>query len=135
MPRHRRTYREVDGVRVEGAWRPVFVRDGGFYELTRLLIHAGGKTDCRGLPGSDEFRAEVSSGRIATAIEPGAQAPAHQMASWRMAGPVSWVTADQLIAEVRDEIARLRGDPASEDRWIEALAATRPVRPGTEAGA
>lgn len=38
-----------------------------------------------------------------------------------MGDPVSAVTAEQLIAEVRDEIERLRGEPASEDRCLAAL--------------
>jgi hypothetical protein len=43
------------------------------------------------------------------------------VASWRMADPVSHVTAEQLIAEIRDETARLRGGQTSQDSCLAAL--------------
>ena len=116
-----RTYRIVDGARIEGTWRPVFIRNGDTYHLTDLLIYADGKVDCWGLAGFEEFCAKVRSGWVATQIVPGARASAFMAASWRMADPVSWVTADQLIAEVSDEITRLRGQPTSEDLCMAAL--------------
>ncbi|MBV9380612.1 MAG: NADAR family protein [Streptosporangiaceae bacterium] len=121
MPWHKRTYREVDGARVEGTWRPAFIRNGDTYYLTDLLIYADGTVDCGGLAGFDEFCAQVRSGWVATAIEPGVRASAFMVASWRMTDPVSRVRADELIAEVRDEIARLRGEPTSQERCVEAL--------------
>jgi len=120
MPTYQRTYRIVDGARIEGTWRPAFIRNGDYY-LTDLLIYADGKVDCWGLVGFEEFCAKVRDGWVATTIAPGARASAHMLASWHMADPVSWVTAEQLIAEVRDEIERLRGEPTSEDRCLAAL--------------
>ena len=120
MSLHRRTYRSVDGARIEGTWRPAFIRNGDYY-LADLLIYADGKVDCWGLVDFEEFCAKVRGGWVATTFAPGARASAHMVASWRMGDPVSAVTAEQLIAEVRDEIERLRGEPASEDRCLAAL--------------
>jgi predicted NAD-dependent protein-ADP-ribosyltransferase YbiA (DUF1768 family) len=120
MSSRRPTYRIVDGARIEGTWRPAFIRNGDYY-LTDLLIYADGKVDCWGLVDIEEFCARVRDGWVATTFPSAARASAHMVASWRMVDPVSSVTGDQLIAEVRDEIERLRGEPASEDRCLAAL--------------
>lgn len=120
MALQHRTYRVVDGARIGGTWRPAFIRNGDYY-LTNLLIYADGKVDCWGLVDFDEFCAKVRGGWVATTFTPGARASAHMVASWRMTDPVSAVTAEELIAEVRDEIDRLRGEPTSEDRCLSAL--------------
>jgi len=120
MSLRRRTYRIVDGARIDGTWRPVFIRNGDYY-LADLLIYADGKVDCWGLVDFEEFCEKVRGGWVATTFAPGARASAHMVASWRMADPVSAVTAAQLIAEVRDEIQRLRDEPASDDRCLAAL--------------
>lgn len=120
MPLRRRTYRIVDGARVEGTWRPVFIRNGNYY-LTDLLIYADGKVDSWGLVDFEEFCAQVNSGWVATTFTPGALASAHMVASWRIADPVSAITPEELIAEVRDEINELRGEPTSGDRCLDAL--------------
>ena len=120
MSWRRRTYRIVDGARVEGTWRPAFIRNGDYF-LADLLIYADGKVDCWGLVDFEEFCEKVRSGWVATTYMPGARASAHMVASWRMADPVSAVTAEQLIAEVSDEIKRLRDEPTSEDRCLAAL--------------
>ncbi len=121
MASWQRTYRIVDGARIEGTWRPAFIRNGDRYYLTELLIYADGKVDCWGLVDFGEFCAKVRDGWVATTFTPGAWASAHAVASWRMAEPVSAVTAEELIGEVRDEIEGLRGEPASQDRCLGAL--------------
>lgn len=120
MSLRRRTCRMVDGALIEGTWRPVFIRNGD-YHLTELLIYADGKVDCWGLLDFEEFCDKVREGWVATTFAPGARASAHMVAFWRMTDPVSTVTAEQLIAEVRDEIRRLRGEPASDDHCLAAL--------------
>lgn len=100
MSLRRRTYRMVDGARIEGTWRPVFIRNGDYY-LADLLIYADGKVHCWGLVDFGEFCQQVRGGWVATTFAPGARASAHMVASWRMADPVSAVTAEHLIAEVR----------------------------------
>jgi predicted NAD-dependent protein-ADP-ribosyltransferase YbiA (DUF1768 family) len=121
----------VDGARVEGTWRPAFIRNRD-YHLTDLLIYADGKVDCWGLVDFEEFCEKVRQGWVATTFVPGARASGHLLASWRMTDPVSAVSAEELIAEVRDEIQRLRGEPTSEDRCLallrQYLAAPGPAR-------
>lgn len=131
MPLRRRTYRIVDGARIEGTWRPVFIRNGNYF-LTDLLIYADGKVDSWGLVDFEEFCSQVRSGWVATTFTPGTLASAHMVASWRMTDPVSAIAPEDLIAEVRGEIERLRGEPTSEDRCLAALrqylAAPSPAR-------
>jgi hypothetical protein len=98
----------VDGARIEGTWRPAFIRNGDSYYLTDLLIFADDKVDCWGLVDFEEFCGKVRTGWVATSFIDGAQASAHLLASWRMTDPVSAVSAEELIAEVADEIAAAR---------------------------
>lgn len=121
MSSRQRTYRIVDGARIEGTWRPAFIRNGDSYYLTDLLIFADDKVDCWGLVDFEEFCGKVRAGWVATSFADGAQASAHLLASWRMTDPVSAVSAGELIAEVADEIARLRGEPDSEELCLAAL--------------
>ena len=110
----------VDGERMEGTWRHAFVRNGDYY-LTDLLIYADGKVDCWGLVDFSEFCSKVRSGWVATEFPQGARASAHHVASWVMDQPQSWVSAEELIGEVADEIAWLRGEPTSSDRCQAAV--------------
>jgi predicted NAD-dependent protein-ADP-ribosyltransferase YbiA (DUF1768 family) len=116
-----RTYREVDGERIEGTWRPVFIRNGSTYFLTDLLIYADGAIWCWEWVDLDGLRQKLDSGRVATHLEPGAEASAHDLASWRFTDPQTWVFADDLLGEVADEIDRLNGRPDSTDRCLQAL--------------
>lgn len=118
-----RTYRVVDGERIEGTWRHVFIKNGGTYFLADLLIYADGMVDAWEPLDFDGFCAKVRSGWVATSITPGAPASAHNLAGWTMTEPWGTVTAEELIGEVRDEIARLRGEPTSEDRCRDAVRA------------
>ncbi|MBC6456691.1 NADAR family protein [Actinomadura sp. HBU206391] len=115
-----RTWRDVDGVRVEGCWRHAFIRNGGRYFFTDLKIYADGMVDCWGLVPFEEFAHKVRSGWVATEFEDGADASAHGVAGWTMTSPRGWVEADDLIAEVADDIERLNDRPTSEDRCLAA---------------
>ncbi|MFB7366590.1 DUF7638 domain-containing protein, partial [Streptomyces hydrogenans] len=70
------TYRTVDGVRIPGTWRHVFIRNGRYF-LTDLLIYADGLVDCWGLVTVEEFEEKVRSGWVATTLPDGAGASAH----------------------------------------------------------
>lgn len=125
MPAWRRTYRDVDGRRVEGTWRPIFVHNGGYF-LTELMVYADGLIDCGdGLITFDEFWARVASDRVVTAIPRGARASVHLLASWIFVDPEMHITADELVAEVADELERLAGRPTAADRCRAALDALR----------
>jgi predicted NAD-dependent protein-ADP-ribosyltransferase YbiA (DUF1768 family) len=123
MAWHKRTYRVVDGERIEGTWRHVFINNGGTYFLADLLIYADGTVDAWEPLDFDGFCAKVRSGWVATSITPDARASAYNLAGWTMAEPWGTVTAEELIGEVRDEIARLRGEPTSQDRCLDAVRA------------
>ncbi|MEV0648491.1 NADAR family protein [Phytomonospora sp. NPDC050363] len=110
-----RTWREVDGVRVEGTRRPVFVNNGGIHFLTDLEIYADGVIHCSGHLNLDGLATELASGRISVAPPEGARASAHHLAAWTFAAPHSALTPPMLLGEVADEIELLNGRPDS--RW------------------
>ncbi|MFC5821919.1 NADAR family protein [Nonomuraea harbinensis] len=117
MPR--RTFREVDGERVEGVSRPVFIRNAGRYFLTDLVIYADGAIDAWGLTDLDGLRRHLETGWVATSLKPGQWASAHQLASWKLAEPSMSVTADDLLGQVADAIEQLNGRPDSSRRcWL-----------------
>ena len=104
-----RTSREVDGENVIGSWRHAFINNGGSYYLTDLIVYADGLVDCWGLVTLDEFRDKLRTGWVATTFTEGANASAHEVASWTFTNVRSWVTADELYGEVVGEIEALNG--------------------------
>jgi len=113
-----KTYRVVDGQRIEGVMRPAFINNGGRYFLTNLRIYADGMVDCWGSCTFDEFADKVRKGWVATVLPDGAQASAHHVGHWTMSEPGGWVDADGLIGEVADEIDTLAGRPDSTKRCL-----------------
>ncbi|GAA4604085.1 putative NAD-dependent protein-ADP-ribosyltransferase YbiA (DUF1768 family) [Actinoplanes octamycinicus] len=118
----RRTYRDVDGLRVEGVGETVLVRNGGSYYLHDLRIYADGRIDSGSGPlvDLDGLRAELLSGRVATAPAEGARG-ASPYAEWRFADVRSRVDADMFLGEVADRIDRLNHRPDSAQRCRAAL--------------
>ncbi|MEU8244350.1 NADAR family protein [Actinoplanes missouriensis] len=121
MALDRRTYRTVDGERIEGTWRPIFIRNGRNYFLTDLLIFADGALYCWEWVDLDGLRSKLESGWVATALEPGVTASAHHLASWVLTDPMMAVSAEDLLGEVADEIDQLNGRPDSTSRCMAAL--------------
>jgi predicted NAD-dependent protein-ADP-ribosyltransferase YbiA (DUF1768 family) len=117
----KRTSRQVEGHEVAGRTRLAFIKNGGTYFLTELVIYADGMVDCWDLVDLDEFERKVRSGWVATTFEDGAQASAHHLASWTMSSSQPWVSADELIGEVRDTADDLAGRPDSTERCLAAL--------------
>lgn len=109
----RRTWRDVDGVRIEGVTRHAFIHNGRSYFLTDLAIYADGMIDCWGLVTLEGFAAKLQSGWVATKFEEGARASVHGTAMWKFSEPSSWVTPDMLLGEIRDVIDRLNKRPDS----------------------
>src|SRR5512139_2446111 len=121
MPIRQRTWREVDGERIEGTWRPAFIHNGGRYFLTDLLIYADGMIYCWELVTLDEFAAKLASGWVAVEFPDGGQASAHHLGSWKFAEPHTWLTPEMLLGEIRDDIDQLNGRPDSTARCLAAL--------------
>lgn len=115
-----RTFRVVDGERIEGTWRPIFIHNWT-YHLTDLLIYADGAIWCWEWVDLDGLRAKLAEGWIATEIPPGARASAHQLASWVFDEPRVWIDPDDFVVQVADEIDRLNDRPDSTDRCLEVL--------------
>lgn len=115
-----RTYRVVDGERIEGTWRHVFIRNGDTYFLTDLLVYADGAIWCWEWVDLDGLHAKIDSGWVATSIADGARASAHEVASWRFTDPMTWVSGEELLGEVADAIESLNGRPDSTDRCLQA---------------
>src|SRR5690348_8104872 len=121
MPYSNRTYRIVDGERIEGSWRHVFIKNGAFFFLSDLKIYADGMIDCWGLVDLATFREKVASGWVATTFPQGARASVNHLVGWKFDEPEMWLTPDQLIAEVADEIERLARRPTTSDKCLAAL--------------
>lgn len=122
MIRNRVTYRTVDGVRIPGTWRHVFIRNGRYF-LTDLSIYADGLVDCWGLVTLEEFEEKLRSGWVATDLPDGAPAAAHGMARWKFSEPQSQLTPEVLLSEVRDTIDQLNNRPDSTGRCLAAVLA------------
>jgi ribA/ribD-fused uncharacterized protein len=115
------TFRHVDGEQIPGITRHAFIRNGGNYFLTDLIIYADGLVNCWGLVDLAEFEQKLRSGWVATTLEEGASASVHHVASWKFAEPQSWVTPEMLLGEVRDEIDKLNSRPDSSARCRAAV--------------
>ncbi len=113
-----RTYRIVDEERIDGILRPIFIRNGGDFYLTDLKIFADGAIHYREWGDLDGLRSKLAAGWVATTLDEGARASAHDLASWRFGKVVTWITAEELLGEVVDAIDRLNGRPDSTDRCI-----------------
>lgn len=125
VARPRRTYRNVDGERVEGTWRHIFTRNGDTYYLADLIVYADGAIDCGvgGLTDLHGLRRYLHSGRVATTLQDGSRASAHHVASWRFAEPDTWIDVDMLLGEVADDLDFLNGRPDSSERCLLAVEA------------
>lgn len=118
-----KTYRYVGDELVKGVWRPVLTENYDDHSLDYLYIYADGvirfETDFYDL---DELRDLLIEGdRIVTGIADGTRVSAHEVGSWTVTGFRSWVTAEELIGEIADEIETLNGRPDSTDRCRQAL--------------
>lgn len=121
MPYLNRTYRVVDGERIEGSWRHIFIKNGNTYFLSALKVYADGIIDCWDLVNFTTFQQKVASGWVATDLPQGAQASAFHLGMWRFDKPFSALTPQQLIAEVADEIEHLAGRTTSSERCLATL--------------
>jgi predicted NAD-dependent protein-ADP-ribosyltransferase YbiA (DUF1768 family) len=115
------TYRIVDGERIEGSWRHIFIKNGNTYFLTDLEVYADGMVDCWGVIDFATFQQKVKSGWVATTFAQGARASVHHLVTWQFDQAMSWLAPQDLITEVGNEIERLAGRPALEDRLHAAL--------------
>lgn len=115
-----RIYREVDGERIDGTSRPVFIRNGRNYYLTDLRVYADGSIWCWEWVDLDGLREKLRTGWVATRLQAGEQASAHDLAMWRFAEPQMVITAECLLGEVADDIDTLNGRPDSSARCIQA---------------
>lgn len=124
-----RTWRNVDGERIEGTWRHAFIRNGRDYHLTDLIIYADEVVDCWGLVTLDEFEGKLASGWVATTLEEGARASAHDLAAWKLAEPQMGMTPQRLLGEVRDTIDRSSGGRSLEDAFLVSRRGARGICP------
>lgn len=114
------TFRIVDGERIPGTWRPIFIHNGNYY-LTDLLIYADGAIWCWEWVDLDGLRAKLDQGWIATELPQGARGSAHGLASWLFDEPSCWIDPDDFVIQVADDIDRLNGRPDSTGRCLEIL--------------
>jgi predicted NAD-dependent protein-ADP-ribosyltransferase YbiA (DUF1768 family) len=114
-----RAYRIVDGERIDGTRRSVFVHNGD-YHLADLVVYADGVIGCWGEMTLPELRDHLRTGWVTLRPEAGAIGDAG-FARWRFTEPQSWLTVDDFVAEIADEIERLAGRPTTADRCQAAL--------------
>ncbi|WP_415646383.1 NADAR family protein [Stackebrandtia soli] len=117
----KRTYRYVDGARVEGTWQHIFIRNGDTYFLTDMAIYADGTVDCWGLTDLDGLRRHLETGWVATEIPQGARASASDLVDWNFDEPEFFVSAQGLLGETADKIDELNGRPDSSVRCLMAV--------------
>lgn len=118
-----RIWREVEGERIEGTLRLVFIRTmPGTYSLTELKVYADGSVYCWEWVDLEGLRGKLRSGRVSTRPEPGARVSAHHLAAWTVAEPVNSVSAEELLGEIADDIDTLSGRPDSTRRCLHAAA-------------
>ncbi|MFD4671364.1 NADAR family protein [Lentzea sp. NPDC058450] len=129
MTRWNRTWRDVDGERIEGTWQHVFCREGDTHVLRDLFVYADGMVGCWSLVPFDEFAEDIAS--YTPELPDGGTASAHDLGWWTFAEPHTWLTAERLLADVRDEIDRLSRRPDSTARCHLALEAFRAQPDGT----
>jgi predicted NAD-dependent protein-ADP-ribosyltransferase YbiA (DUF1768 family) len=103
----RPTWRWVEDERIAGTWRHAWVRNGERFWLTDLVVYADGIVDCHGLTSVEEFAARARAGDVL------AGAPD---ASRRL-------SAEDFVAEVRDDIEWLNRRPLAETRCMDAAEA------------
>jgi hypothetical protein len=103
-----RTYRlGDDGERIEGTWRPAFIKNGDTYFLTDLKIYADGLIDCWGLVDIDGFREKVRSGWVATSLSEGGRASAQVAEGIGSAGFSRWSAPNSGCARGQARSGRL----------------------------
>ncbi|MBE1876271.1 NADAR family protein [Myceligenerans sp. TRM 65318] len=110
----------VDGERVEGTWRWVFIHNGHYF-LTPLEIYADGAIYCWEWVDLDGLAEKLRSGWVVTEAEPGGRGSAHGLASWTFDTVYSEVAAEELLGEVADLIDELNDRPDSSDRCAIAV--------------
>ncbi|MEV4807389.1 hypothetical protein AB0K18_45980 [Nonomuraea sp. NPDC049421] len=88
-----RPCRVVDGERIEGAFLPIFIRNGATYHLSELKVFADGAIYSWEWGDLGGLRAKLESGRVATTFDEGARASVHRLASWRFDQVNAWITA------------------------------------------
>ncbi|WP_323746261.1 NADAR family protein [Catenulispora pinisilvae] len=121
MAIHNATWRDVDGERIVGTWRPAFIRNGRSYFLTDLLIYADGMVDCWGLETLEGFADKLASEWVVTDVPEDTRVSAHHLGSWKMADPHLSLTPEMLLGEVRDTVDDLNRRPNSTARCLAAL--------------
>jgi predicted NAD-dependent protein-ADP-ribosyltransferase YbiA (DUF1768 family) len=114
------TYRIVDGARVPGVIRPIFIHNFQ-YHLTELKIFADGSIWCWEWVDLDGLREKLRSGWVVTEVPEGGQVSALHLGSWKVADGSFGLTHDMLLGEVADEIDRLNDRPDSTGRCKLAL--------------
>jgi ribA/ribD-fused uncharacterized protein len=116
-----RTFRDVDGERIEGISRRIFIRNAGAYHLSELKVFADGSIWCDGWTDIEGLKAKLASGRVATSFQPGARASIHHVGWWTFTEDSgSSVRAEWLLGEVNDELDKLNGRPDSTSRCLQA---------------
>jgi predicted NAD-dependent protein-ADP-ribosyltransferase YbiA (DUF1768 family) len=115
-----RTYRMVDGVRVEGTWLHVFVKNFD-YHATDLFVYADGVIQCWERTDLDGLAAMLASGKVTLRPEDGAGGSYHLTTGWRFEDVHSSIGHEAFLAEVADLIEELNDRPNSSERCRAAI--------------
>ncbi|MFG3339544.1 NADAR domain-containing protein [Glycomyces sp. NPDC048151] len=115
-----RTYRMVDGVRVEGTWLHVFVKNFD-YHASELFIYADGVIQCWDRTDLDGLAAMLARGEVTLRPEDGARGSYHLTTGWRFEDVDSDIGHEAFLAEVADLIEELNDRPNATARCRTAI--------------
>ncbi|MFI0374288.1 NADAR family protein [Actinomadura sp. 1N219] len=121
MPWNRPTHRLVDGERIDGAWRHVWVKGYAGHHVADLFAYADGLLSCQETMDLQGLRRRLESGKIAL-TDPERPAPERpeQVPRWTARDPEPR-THEGFLGEVADEIEALNGRPTTSDLCWDAI--------------
>lgn len=110
----------VDGVRVEGTWLHVFVKNFD-YHATELFVYADGVLECWERTDLDGLAAMLASGKVTLQPKDGARGTYHLTTGWRFEDVSSEIDNDEFLAEIADLIEELNDRPGAIERCRAAI--------------
>lgn len=96
-----------------------FIHNGPYF-LTYISIYQDEIIDCWDLVDFEQFKEKVRSGWVVTQPPEGATVSVCFLANFKAVEAQFWISPEELIKEVADEIESLNGRPSSKDKCLDA---------------
>lgn len=114
-----RTYRIVEGERIDGVFAHAFIHNW-HYHLVPICIYQDGMIDCWGLVDLEGFKEKVKTGWVVTQPPEGAIISVSFLAGFKPEKASYYIKVEEFVKEVADEIEALNGRPTTAKRCYEA---------------